>query len=119
MRRFRMNSERLIACEKRMRHYIAKKVPTRDSLIPHDVRKAKHIRYLITERAKIGNVEDAEVLANESFNETLGDGDKGNGMETGNGAAPVHIPTSFDSSDELTHRAVTSMSKYDSTSRNG
>lgn len=40
--------------------------------MPPDVRKAKHIRYLMTERADLGNEEDAEVVLNEAFCETIG-----------------------------------------------
>lgn len=53
-----------------------------------------------------------------TFNKALGDVDKGNGEEPGNGVAPVHILSSFDSSDKLTHRVVTPLSQYDSASPN-
>ena len=94
-------------------------MPTGDHLMPPDVRKAKHIRYLMTERADIGDAEDAEVVANGAFSKALGDGDDSNGEAPDNGSAPVHIASSFDSFDEMTDRVVTPLSQYDSASRNG
>lgn len=95
-----------------------KEIPTNDTLMPPDVSRAKLIRYLMTKRAEMSDAEYAAVVANETFGEALGDGDEGNGEEFSNEAAPVHIPSSFNSSDELTQRVVTLVSQYDLASTN-
>lgn len=40
----------------------SEKSPTGDPLIPPDVKRTKHMRYRMTERADLGDVEDAERL---------------------------------------------------------
>ena len=60
------------------------KMPTGDPLMPASVKRAKQIRYNMTDRADIGHGEDAEVIVSETMHSSIDDEFELDGGENGN-----------------------------------
>lgn len=50
-----------------------KKMTTGGALMPANVRRAKHMRYMMTDRGDMGDAEEADTIANASFGDSFGE----------------------------------------------